>query len=92
MTLREVSGVEEPVIAHAKANGFLVRKVTWLGRQGAPDRMFSRSDTGPFFVEFKRPGKRPRRLQEREIARMRAAGITVHVIDSYEAGRALFDR
>lgn len=91
MNLREVSGVEKPVIAYAQSRGFLYRKVGWIGRVGAPDRLFSRADTGPFFVEFKRPGKKPLPHQEREIDRMRAAGITVHVIDNVEAGRALFD-
>lgn len=91
MQLREISGIEKPVIAHAVSRGFFYRKVTWVGRIGAPDRLFSRADTGPFFVEFKRPGKTPLPHQDREIGRMRKAGITVHVIDNYEAGCALFD-
>ncbi|PZR89783.1 MAG: hypothetical protein DI537_20480 [Stutzerimonas stutzeri] len=91
MTVREVSGVEKPVIAYAEKQGFLYRKLGWIGRRGAPDRLFSRSDTGPFLVEFKRPGKTPDKLQEREIARLRKAGMTVHVIDNAEAGFALFD-
>ncbi len=90
MKLREIAGVEKPVIAFAQSQGFFYRKVAWIGRHGAPDRLFSRSDTGPFFVEFKRPGAEPKIHQDREIARMRAAGITVHVIDSFEAGCALF--
>ncbi len=91
MTLRESSGVEEPVIEYAQAQGFIYRKLAWIGRTGAPDRLFSRADRGPFLVEFKRPGKGPDAKQTREIKRLRKAGITVHVIDNVEAGCALFD-
>jgi len=91
MSLREINGIEKPVIEHAVKQGFFYRKVAWVGRRGAPDRLFSRADTGPFFVEFKRPKKGLEPHQEREVARMRKAGITVHVIDNYEAGCALFD-
>lgn len=76
----------------AKANGFFVRKVQWIGRRSAPDKLYSRADTGPFFVEWKRPGKDVKGTQAREAQRMRDAGITVHAINNWSEARALFQR
>jgi hypothetical protein len=87
--LREASGVEDPVVAFAKQWGWKVRKLKWIGRRAAPDRMFFRAGK-IVFVEFKRAGKAPNVLQEREIKRMRDNGLTVHVIDDADVGRALF--
>lgn len=82
--------IEDPVVKAAKANGYKVRKVCWFGHRNAPDRLFMKPGRG-FFVEFKRPGEKPRPGQEREIARMRAAGLEVHVIDNLTEGLRLVD-
>lgn len=84
------SNVEEKAIKRAKERGFLYRKVKWIGRRGAPDRLFSRADTGPFFVELKAPGKPLQPHQVREIKRLRDAGMTVHVIDNIDDAYELF--
>lgn len=84
------SVIENTVCAHAEMNGWLVRKLSWLGRRGAPDRLFMRNGMA-VFVEFKATGETPDPIQVREIARMRKAGMTVHVIDDIEVGCALFD-
>jgi hypothetical protein len=83
------ASIEAFVIKFAEDRGWFYRKVAWLGRRAAPDRIFAR-DGRIVFVEFKRPGEEPRALQRREIARMRAAGIEVHVIDDVDAGMRLF--
>lgn len=82
--------IEHKADKFAKQQGFLVRKTKWIGRRGAPDKFYSRADTGPFFVEYKRPGETLDPHQEREIRRMRDAGITVHVIDRLDAALELF--
>ena len=84
------ANVEEKAIRRAKARGFLYRKVQWIGRRGAPDRLFSRADTGPFFCEFKKPGGKLDPHQVREIGRLRSAGIRVEVIDTIELAYELF--
>jgi hypothetical protein len=71
-----------------------VRKVRWIGRRGAPDRLvmlphhaarFGRhSSIKTFWVELKAPGVKPERHQLREHDRMRAMGQNVVVIDSIE--------
>lgn len=85
------SSVEDYTVALAKRNGFIARKLKWIGRRNAPDHFFSHAECGPILVEFKRP-KNPadRTTQDREIARLRAAGVRVEKIYTMEAGRALF--
>lgn len=82
--------IEHKADRAAKEAGFLVRKTKWIGRRGAPDKFYSRADTGPFFVEYKKPGEDLDPLQVREIKRLRAAGVTVHVIDNLEYALELF--
>lgn len=71
-----------PVVRRAERAGYYVRKVSWVGRNGAPDRLFARKDRGQVYIEFKAPGEVPRRLQREEHKAMREAGIEVHVCDS----------
>lgn len=59
-----------------------VRKVRWVGRRGAPDRLVMLPARACIWVELKAPGKEPDPHQLREHARMRAMGQRVEVIDS----------
>jgi len=81
--MREVS-VEMPTVKRAEAAGYFCRKVAWVGRKHAPDRVFSRDDRGTVWIEFKRPGEDARPGQAREHKRMREAGMEVHVCDNVE--------
>lgn len=79
--------------------GGLTRKVQWIGRRGAPDRLVLLPEVdhgdGRFqapvavFAELKRPGGRPDPHQEREISRLRSFGVPVVVLDTFEAVDAL---
>jgi len=84
------SYVERKVCEFAESLGWLVRKLSWIGRRGAPDRLFIRGGR-IVLIEFKRPGGVLELHQEREIARLRAAGAEVHVIDTVAAGMAVLD-
>lgn len=85
--------IEDYFVEQCEANGALVRKLSYIGRRGAPDRMvvwpasFEGSDWDAKidFVELKAPGQRPDPHQEREHERLRALGCNVFVIDSKEA-------
>lgn len=70
-----------------------IRKVKWINRHGAPDRLvlLPAVDTrGPagvlpakqLWVELKATGKVAEAHQEREHERMRAFGLCVEVVDS----------
>lgn len=87
--------IERHLVQRVKALGGEVRKVQWIGRRGAPDRLvmlptFSVVERGklnpqsPIWVELKAPGVKAEAHQLREHARMRAMGQRVAVIDSIE--------
>lgn len=82
------SSVEDYLCDQTKRLGGEVRKVAWLGRKGAPDRLVMLNGRHPL-IEVKRPphnGKReePRGEQLREHRKLRAAGFEVHVVDTKE--------
>ena len=81
--------VEDHLVKRAKEAGGEVRKVKWLGRVGAPDRLVLLPGRH-FFVELKRPGKKADAHQAREHKRLRDAGFEVYVIDTIEKVDALF--
>lgn len=90
--------IEVHLVKRVKALGGEVRKVQWIGRRGAPDRLVMlpervvrlnehttyRHKPCSLWVELKAPGVEPEPYQLREHARMRALGQTVIVIDSIE--------
>jgi len=84
------SVVETNVTKRFIERGWLARKLKWIGRVGAPDRLFAKGGR-TIFVEFKKPGETPAPHQVREHARMKAAGIEVYVVDSTEAGYRLVE-
>lgn len=65
-----------------------VRKVKWIGRRGAPDRLVMLPRRS-FWAELKAPGARVPGYQLREHVRMRQKGMDVYVIDSIEAIQGL---
>lgn len=80
--------LEEDACKFAEERGWMQRKTIYAGRRGCPDRMFWRN--GVFLmVEFKKKGGKPEAHQEREHARFKAQGFTVHVIDNFEDAKAL---
>lgn len=78
--LRE-RNIEDYLKDVVKTAGGEVRKVKWIGRSGAPDRlvMFPGQSV---WVELKRPKKDATAAQGREHARMRKAGNFVVVINT----------
>ena len=79
------SPIEIFVVDRAESDGWFCRKVKWVGRVSAPDRLFAK-DGRLVWMEFKRPGADPRASQAAEIKRMRDAGMEVHVVDSIVDG------
>lgn len=82
--------IEAYLVKQVKATGGEVRKVQWIGRRGAPDRLVMLPPClghpgWTVWVELKAPGKKPEAHQLREHGRMRAMGQRVLVIDSIAA-------
>lgn len=89
----EVS-IEDYVCTRAERAGFVVRKLQWIGRKHAPDRLFAK-DEKIFLVEFKKPGgkktaqEKLRPGQAGEHKAFAKAGVTIHTVDSITAGLKL---
>jgi len=92
--------IEHYLAKRVKAMGGEVRKVKWIGRRGAPDRLVMLPvhqalgawswPGATIWVELKAPGKKTEPHQAREHARMRAMGQCVAVVDSLAGVDALF--
>ena len=92
------SEIESYLVDRVKAKGGEVRKVKWVGRNGAPDRliMMKGIHNHSVWVELKAEGLAAmfphtphERQQHREHERMRAVGQRVVVIDSFAGVDAL---
>ena len=96
--------IESYLRIRAKAMGGEVRKVEWVGRRGAPDRVlmvkarplsnsldcaWCKPVGHTVWVELKAPGEKPEPHQLREHIRMRETGQDVRVIDSFELVEAI---
>jgi hypothetical protein len=77
------SVVEKYCVDVAGENGFLCYKFTSPSINGIPDRIVIGHGL-IFFIELKAPGKKPRKLQEVVIARLRNHGALVYVADTKE--------
>jgi hypothetical protein len=76
------------------ASGGRIRKLSWPGHRGAPDRMIwwpchfrslfvsGRLFPDMVFVEVKAPGKKATKQQQREHKKLREDGFDVWVVDS----------
>lgn len=74
--------VERAYCRKVKAAGGLAIKMLSPTMSGLPDRLILMPSGVMWFVEFKRPGGRPRALQVKVIERLRALGFKVKVVDS----------
>lgn len=85
------SKIEKALVRRATAAGGLVRKLAWVGRRGAPDRLVKLPDRPPMFVELKAPGGRLSKLQELEHRRMIEAGLDVRVVWNLQGVQEVFE-
>jgi hypothetical protein len=84
--------IEAYLVKRVKEIGGESRKVSWVGRRGAPDRLvlFPLMNLRPaIWVELKAPNGRTSVIQDREHQRLRALGQTVVVVTSKEGVDAL---
>lgn len=84
------SKIEQYLVERVNTRGGEVRKVQWIGRRGAPDRLVmlpwrsDRPNGTTVWVELKAPGEKAKPHQQREHERMRAMGQHVVVVDSLD--------
>lgn len=81
---RPEAKIEDYLVERVKALGGEQRKLKWVGRDGAPDRLvwFTFPEVGMIEVKREGPQGRLEHSQKRELPRMAAAGWPVYVVAS----------
>ena len=105
MAAHKEGKVETYFREQVEAHGGVARKAKWLCRRGCPDQFWAfpaRSGevyrvgvnvaASNGFAEIKAEGKPLAAHQAREIAKLKAAGVVVYVIDSFAAVDAFIRR
>lgn len=85
------SHIEQHLVRRVKEAGGEVRKLSWVNRRGAPDRLVL-LPWRIVFVELKRPKGRAEDHQQREHKTLRDYGLDVQVLDTFELVDALVAR
>jgi hypothetical protein len=78
------SEIERYLVKRVMALGGEIRKLRWIGRRGAPDRVVMLPGGHLWWIELKRPSGTAEAHQAREHARMLKMGQVVVVVDSLE--------
>jgi hypothetical protein len=73
------SHIQDRIVKRYKAQGFIVVKIGLCNLNGFPDLMLLK-DGKASFVEVKRPGQKPRPLQEYRLKELRDAGFDAFVL------------
>jgi hypothetical protein len=81
--------IEKHLVDRVRETNGQVRKLKWIGRNGAPDRMIwwqihPNFSADIYFVELKRPKGKASRQQAEEHDKMRRSGLHVFVLDTIE--------
>lgn len=73
------SAIQRKIIKRYEADGYIVVKINLCNKTGFPDLMLLK-DGKATFVEVKRPGCKPRPLQEYRLKELRDAGFDAIVL------------
>ncbi len=76
--------IERKLVRAVQMMGGMAVKFVSPGFDGMPDRIVLLKGGRMAFVEVKRPGEKPRPLQESRHRRLRQLGFKVYVLDSEE--------
>ncbi len=79
------SQVEAGLVRYAKKHGIYTRKFTSPSQRGVPDRIFAYNGR-VLFLEIKRKGEKPTKLQKYELEQLQEAGIAASWVDNVESG------
>lgn len=73
------SDIQARIIKRLEAQGFYIIKLVLTNKSGIPDLLCLKNGKA-FFCEVKRPGEKPRPLQEFRINELRDNGFEVQVL------------
>ena len=83
--------IEKRVKDYARRNGWLAFKWAGVNQRGVPDDIFINRHGFILFIEFKREGNKPTKLQALRIKQLRDQNCTVFVVDNVAFGKKIID-
>lgn len=84
--------IEKDAKEFAEGLGGVCMKWVSPGNVGVPDRILSFAHSGPFFMEFKAPGKRLRANQKAMCVKLARKGFRVYInVDSIKKAREIIE-
>ncbi len=87
------SKIQTRIIEYARSLGFAAKR-NYMGpgaETGWPDVEIFVPYGKVVFIEFKSPGKKPRKIQEYRIEKLRQLGFRVLICDDYDEARDIID-
>jgi len=85
------TSIQTQAVSYARSFGLMAKR-NFMGpgaEVGWPDVEIFGHGGKVLFIEFKAPGKEPRKLQKHRIQRLRNLGHSVYVCDSFDVAKAL---
>ena len=89
--MMEEKEIERKFVKEIKLMGGMAFKFSPMGYDGMPDRLVLIPGGRIAFVELKRFGQKPRKLQEMRHRMLRRLGFKVYVLDSMEKIGGIID-
>jgi Holliday junction resolvase len=85
------AALEKKVVDYARSVGCWAIKLSSPARRGLPDRMVLGPQGGVVFLELKATGKKPTKLQQEALEKLRAMGHVAVWSDDFEVCKILVD-
>lgn len=82
--------IQNAVVEYARSKGWIARKFSSPGNSGEPDYIFFRNKV-TIFIEFKKPGACPTRLQRKRLQAYHDEGFRAVSCDDVSYGKGIFD-
>ena len=84
--------LEKKFTTYCNQCGFLCYKFTSPNKKGVPDRLIVGEDNNVAFLELKRKGQKPTKLQIREIEKLQKRGILADWCDNLEDAKTFINQ
>jgi len=76
---------------YAEDLGYVSLKINVVGQRGWPDHLFINPHGESLWVEFKKSGERPDKLQRHRLKTLRKQEVEAYWVDNFEDAKQLLD-
>lgn len=85
------SAIERKASDYAFSIGYISLKINIVGQRGWPDHLFINPYGGHVWIEFKKLGKKPSKIQEYRLHQLWDHNTEAHYTDNYEDACGILD-